>query len=81
MQPTDTILPISKAPSLLSRVIHFLASTRNSTVATNRIPGNIDWADSDSDPGQLHGGRYERPVSGGYNEAYIVQHWTSYHLR
>jgi hypothetical protein len=40
---------------------------------------NIDWPDSDSE--QSYCGRDNQPVSGGYNEAYIVQYWTSYHLR
>ena len=42
---------------------------------------NIDWPDSDFDSKQSYWGSNNQLVSGGYNEAYIVQYWTSYHLR
>jgi hypothetical protein len=50
-----------------------------STPQPDQAMANIDWPDSDSK--QSNCGSDNRPVSGGYNEAFIVQYWTSYHLR
>ena len=81
MQQTDNIVPISKASSVFERVIHFFGRSRISTSGPDRVLGNIDWHDSDTDSEQPCHESFIQPVSGGYNEAYIVQHWTSYHLR
>jgi len=81
MQHADTILPLPKGPSVFDRVIRLFGSTRTSIPQPDRILGNIDWHDSDTDSKQPCQGSFKQPVSGGFNEAYIVQYWTSYHLR
>ncbi len=47
---------------------------RFSTHQPDQVLTNIDWPDSDY-------GNDNQPASGGYNEAFIVQYWASYHLR
>ena len=81
MQQTDNIVPISKASSVFDRAIHFFGRSRISTPQPDRVLGNIDWHDSNTDSKQPYHGNFIQPVSGGYNEAYIVQHWASFHLR
>lgn len=73
MQQADTIFPVPEASSVLDRVTHFFSRTQTSAHNPEQISNNIDWPDSNRDSKQ--------PVCGGYNEAYIVQYWTSYHLR
>ena len=81
MQQADTILPVPKASSVFDRVIHFFGNSRFSIPQSDHALSNIDWPDSGSDSVQSCHGSFKQPVSGGYNEAYIVQYWTSYHLR
>lgn len=81
MQQEDTTLPEWKASTIFNRVIQFFGIARFSTPQPDRLLGNIDWPDSDSDPKQSYFDNYKPPISGGYNEAFIVQYWTSYHLR
>ncbi len=81
MQQTDNIVPVSKASSVFDRAIHFFGRSRIATPQPDRVVGNIDWHDSDTDSKQLCQGSHDQPICGGYNEAFIVQHWTSYHLR
>jgi len=83
MQQVDTIQLVSKASSVFNRVIRLFGSSRYSAPQPDQILINIDWPDSDpeSDSNQPYCGSYEQPISGGYNEAFIVQYWTSYHLR
>jgi hypothetical protein len=81
MQQADTILPVSKASSVFDGVIRLFGRSRISTPQPDEAPSNIDWPDSDSDSIQPYHGSFKQPVSGGYNEAYIVQYWASYHLR
>ena len=83
MQQEDTTLPEPKASTIFNRVIQFFGIARFSTPQPDQVSGNIDWPDSDSesDPNQPYLGSYKQPISGGYNEAFIVQYWTSYHLR
>lgn len=77
---------IPKASSVFNRIIHFIGSPRilvsqqGPSPRTDRILGNIEWHDSDPDSGQNCHDSCNRPVCGGYNEAFIVQHWASYHL-
>jgi len=85
MQQVGTNQLIPKASTVFNRIIHFFGSPRLSipqpdqSPRPDRILSNIDWPDSDSK--QSYCGSDNQPVSGGYNEAYIVQYWTSYHLR
>jgi hypothetical protein len=81
MQQEDTIQPTPKVSTIFNRVIHFFGSSRFSTPQPGQIVANVDWPDSDSDSNQPYYGSDNQHVSGGYNEAFIVQHWTSYHLR
>jgi hypothetical protein len=79
MQQADTIQPVPKVSTIFNRIVHFFGSSRFSTPQPNHVMINIDWPDSDSK--QSYCGSDIQPVSGGYNEAYIVQYWASYHLR
>jgi hypothetical protein len=83
MQQVDTIKLVPKVATIFSRVVHFFASSRISNPQPDQVVSNIDWPDSDSnsDFKQSYCGSDNQPVSGGYNEAFIVQYWTSYHLR
>jgi hypothetical protein len=81
MQQTDTLQLVPKASSVFNRVVHFFGSSRFSTPPPDQVISNIDWPDSDPDSKQSYCGSNYQPVSGGYNEAFIVQYWTSYHLR
>jgi hypothetical protein len=83
MQQVDTIQLVPKVSTIFSRVVHFFSSSRISTPQPDQVVSNIDWPDSDpnSDPKSHYHERNEQPISGGYNEAFIVQYWTSYHLR
>ena len=79
MQQVDTIQLVPKVSAIFNRVVHFFGSSRLSTPQSDQAMANIDWPDSEP---KLSNCRSDnRPVSGGYNEAFIVQHWTSYHLR
>ena len=86
MQQADTNQLIPKALTVFNRIIHFIGSPRilvfrqDQSPRADRILGNIDWHDSDSESEQHSHDDCNRPVSGGYNEAFIVQHWSSYHL-
>ena len=81
MQQADTILPLPKVSSVITRIIHFFGCSRFSTPQPDQALSNVDWPDSDTDSIKPCHGSFKQPVSGGYNEAYIVQYWTSYHLR
>ena len=81
MQHTDTIRLSPKVSTLFNRVIRFFGSPRIPITQPERVLGNIDWHDSDSESEQHSHDSCNRPVCGGYNEAYIVQYWASYHLR
>lgn len=79
MQQVDTIQLVPKVSTLLNRVALFFGRSRLPSPQPSPFITNIDWPDSDSE--QSYCGRDNQPISGGYNEAYIVQYWTSYHLR
>ena len=79
MQQVDTILLVPKVSAIFNKVVHFFGHSRLPSTQSNPVTINIDWPDSDFE--QSYCGRDNQPVSGGYNEAYIVQYWTSYHLR
>lgn len=81
MQQADNILPVTKVSSVISRVIHFFGHSRTSTLHPDQFLNDIDWPDSNADANQSYNSSFKQPISGGYNEAYIVQYWTSYHLR
>ena len=83
MGQADTIQQAPEALSLVDRVIRLFGRSRYPTPEPDRHLNNIDWpdVDPDSDTKQPKRGSYKQPISGGYNEAFIVQHWSSYHLR
>jgi hypothetical protein len=81
MQQVDTIQLVPKVSTIFNRVVRFFGSSRFSTPQPDQVMTNIDWPDSDFDSKQPYYGNDNQPVSGGYNEAFIVQYWTSYHLR
>jgi len=81
MQQVDTIQLVPKVSTIFYRLVHFFGRSRFSTPQPDQVMTNIDWPDSDPDPKQPYCGSDNQPVSGGYNEAYIAQYWTSYHLR
>lgn len=78
MQQVDLIQLIPKVSTIFNRVIRFFGSSRLTTPQPDQGLSKIDWPDSDSK--QPYRGDYEQSISGGYNEAFIVQYWTSYHL-
>jgi hypothetical protein len=83
MQQVDTIQPASRASTIFDRVVHFFDKSRLPTAQPDQVIFNIKWPDSDSnsDPMPHNHQRNEQPISGGYNEAFIVQYWASYHIR
>jgi hypothetical protein len=81
MQQADTIQLVPKASSVFKKVIRMFGRSRYTTPQPNPIISKIDWHDSDSDSKLPYCGRDNQPVSGGYNEAFIVQYWTNYDLR
>ena len=83
MHQVDTIQLVPKVSTIFNRVVHFFGSSRFSTPQPDQVLTNIDWPDSDLDSNskQSYYESYERPISGGYNEAFIVQHWASYNPR
>ena len=83
MQQVDTIRLAPRDATIFERVVHFFEKSKFSAPQPDQVISNIDWPDSvpNSDPRPHYYGRNEQPISGGYNEAFIVQCWTSYHLR
>jgi hypothetical protein len=81
MQQVDTIQLVPRVSTIFNRAVDFFCSSRVSTPQTDPIITNIDWPDSDTDSKQSYYGSDNQPASGGYNEAFIVQHWAGYHLR
>ena len=81
MQHLDAIQLPRKVSTLFNRLVHFFSSSRVSTPQPEPFITNIDWPDSDSDSKQSCCGNDHQPVSGGYNEAFIMQHWASYNPR
>ena len=79
MQQADYIQLAPKVSTIFDRVAHFFSRSRFSIPRPERVMTSIDWPDSDFNPSCRV--RDNQPVCGGYNEAYIVQHWASYHLR
>ena len=79
MQQVDTIQLVPKAAAIFNRVVHVFDRFRFSTYQPDQAMINIDWPDSDSKQPDCESD--DQPVSVGYNEAYIVQYWTSYRLR
>ena len=79
MQQADSIQLIPKVSTIFERIARLFCRSRVLTPVPEQFMTHIHWPDSDSEPSYCE--RDNQPVSGGYNEAYIVQHWTSYHLR
>jgi len=81
MQQVDTIQLVPKVSAIFNKVVHFFGSPRFSAPQPDQVLTNIKWPDSGFDSKQSYYGSDNQSVSGGYNEAFIVQYWTSYHLR
>ena len=87
MQQVDSNQLIPKAATVFNRIIHFFGSPQkliaqpDQSPRPDRVLFNIDWHDSDSESEHHSYDSCNQPVCGGYNEAFIVQYWTSYHLR
>ena len=79
MQQADSIQLVPKVSTIFERIVRLFCRSRVSTPVSHQFMTHIDWPDSDSELSCCE--RDNQPVSGGYNEAYIVQYWTSYHLR
>jgi hypothetical protein len=83
MQQANTIQLAPKASSVMNRIIRLFCNSRYSVPQSDQALSSIEWPDSnlEHDSKQPHHGSYKQPISGGYNEAFIVQCWASYHLR
>ena len=79
MQQVDTIQLVPKFASIFNWLALFFGSPRISTPQPDQVISQFDWSDSDLE--QSCSGSDNQPVSGGYNEAFIIQHWSSYPLR
>ena len=79
MQRAGYIQLVSKVSTFFDRAVPFFGRPRLSTPQPGQLMAKIDWPDSDFNPSCCV--RDNDTVSGGYNEAFIVQYWTSYHLR
>lgn len=79
MQQADNIQLVPVVSTIFHRVIHFFGMSRVSTPEPEQFMTNIDWPDSSSK--QPYCGSDNQPVSGGYNEAFIMQYWASYNPR
>jgi len=79
MQQVDTVQLAPKISVIFDRIAHLFGSSRLSTPQPDLVMTNIDWPDSDSK--HSYCGSDYQPVSGGYNEAFIMQHWASYSPR
>ena len=79
MQQIDTIQLVQKGSTICNRIANFFAGSRISTPPSDRLTTNVVWPDSDSKQSDNEG--VNQHVSGGYNEAFIVQHWARYDIR
>ena len=79
MQQIDTIQLAPKGSTILNRVVNFFVGSRITASQSQRLITNVVWPDSDSKL-PYHGSQNHH-VSGGYNEAFIVQRWTSFDIR
>ena len=79
MQQVDTIQQVPNFSIIFNKVVRFFSSPRDATTQPAPFTININWHDPDSK--QSRYGSDNQHVSGGYNEAFIVQQWASYHLR
>ena len=77
MQQADSIQPAPKVSTIFERIARLFCRSRVLAPVPEQFMTHFNWPDSE--PSYCE--RDNQPVSGGYNEAYIVQHWTSYHLR
>ena len=79
MQQIDTIQLAPKGLTIFNQVVSFFVGSRITASQSQRLTTNVVWPDSDSRQIYNEGGN--RHVSGGYNEAFIVQHWASFDIR
>ena len=76
MQQIDTIQRVPNLSTIFNSLVQFFVRSRVSTPQPAPFNINIDWSDSDSIPSDCK--RDNKPVSGGYNEAFVMQQWASY---
>jgi hypothetical protein len=83
MQQIDTIQLAPKVPSIINMIINFFSTARPSTLDLVQVVSKFNYPDANLklDSKQPSSGNYNQPICGGYNEAFVVQHRTSYHLR
>ena len=79
MQQIDTIQLAPKGSTIFNRIVNFFVDSRITAPQSQRLVTNVVGPDSDSKLSDH--GRGNQHVSGGYNEAFIVQHWASFDLR
>ena len=79
MQQIDTIQLAPKGSTIFNRIVNFFVGSRITAPQSQRLTTNVVWPDSDSKQPCNEG--ENQHVSGGYNEAFIVQHWASYNIR
>lgn len=81
MKSIDTTLLTRKVSSILDGVAHIFG---NSQTSSPKLPPPITpivWPDSASDTAHHYCCSGPQPASGGYNEAFIMEHWASYNPR
>lgn len=80
MQQIDTIQLATNGPTIFKRLVNFFVGPRISTPQPGLLTIDVDWPGTDSGAKQSYYESDNRLVSGGYNEAFVVQHWVSYRL-
>ena len=79
MQQADSIQLVLKVSTIFERIARLFCRSRVLTPVPEQFMTHIDWPDSDSKHSYCRSDN--QPVSGGYNEAFIMQHWASYSPR
>jgi hypothetical protein len=79
MQQVETIQLVPNFSIIFNKLVRFFSRPGDATTPPAPFKININWHDSVSE--QSCYGSDNQHVSGGYNEAFIVQQWASFHLR
>ena len=79
MQQLDTIQQVPNFSIIFNKIVRFFGKSSVPTPQPAPFNINIDWSDSDAK--QSYNERENQHVSGGYNEAFIVQHCASFDIR
>ena len=79
MQQIDTIQLAPKGSTIFNRIVNSFVGSRIAATPSQRLTTNVVWPDSDSKPSCR--GYENQHDCGGYNEAFIVQHWVSFDIR